>query len=326
MSQSLIPAFGRLPGPVWTLTLWLGVDALSMVVALSQGQSSLPNGSFTPVQAAVRYGVLGLLLVSIAALLVMGNRTPIWFLKLQVIAGVTYLFAILLTAPTLHGLAGGSWGYVAVSAYAAYWGSRRFGLGTVIYAAASFFLLLVLRGDLFILLSTWVIATGSIAVFGLLISAMNRRLQTGAMIDQLTGLMNRRGLDAVVADPRTRAFGANRTIVVIDLDGFKEINDLQGHLAGDSLLQEVGTRLRTSIRPDDRAVRIGGDEFLLILPRTEIRGAQALIDRLAVDFPIGFSYGCADWPDEMSFDDAVSQADMHMYRHKAARKGDPAGT
>lgn len=320
MSRSMIPAVGRLPGPVWTLVLWLAIDTLSLAVQLIQGPVSLPGGAYTPLQATVKYGVFALLIVGIAALLIMGDRTPTWFLKLQVIAGVTYLFVLLLTALTPAGAAGGSWGYVAVSAYAAYWGSRAFGLGIVIYSSASFLLLLILRNEVQTMLAIWILASGSIAIFGLLISSMNRRLQEGATIDQLTGLMNRRGLEAFVVQPRRPAAGAHRTIAVIDLDGFKKVNDEQGHQAGDELLHHVGTRLRSSIRPDDLAVRIGGDEFLLILPNTEPTGAEALMERLAQDFPIDFSYGCAEWPDGMTFDEVVSAADARMYRHKAMRK------
>jgi two-component system cell cycle response regulator len=105
-----------------------------------------------------------------------------------------------------------------------------------------------------------------------------RRLATR---DQLTGLLNRREYDRVLAEEEDRAerFGNSLALVVIDLDRFKAINDLHGHPAGDAVLREVGRRLGGVIRTVDRAARIGGEEFALILVQTDRESAMNVARR-----------------------------------------------
>ncbi|PWI57464.1 hypothetical protein BM613_08290 [Sulfoacidibacillus thermotolerans] len=96
--------------------------------------------------------------------------------------------------------------------------------------------------------------------------------------DVLTGLMNRRGFrDWLASRKNERQFG---TLAVIDLDDFKLINDTYGHLAGDYILTEVGRRLCNSSRMDDVIVRFGGDEFVLVLPNSNLDQAYEFILRL----------------------------------------------
>ena len=105
-----------------------------------------------------------------------------------------------------------------------------------------------------------------------------RRLATR---DQLTGLLNRREYDRVLAEEEDRAerFGNPLALVVLDLDRFKAINDLHGHSAGDAVLREVGRRLAGVIRTVDRAARIGGEEFALVLVQTNRESAMAVARR-----------------------------------------------
>jgi two-component system cell cycle response regulator len=95
-----------------------------------------------------------------------------------------------------------------------------------------------------------------------------RRLATR---DELTGLLNRREYERVLAEEEDRAerFGNSLALVVVDLDRFKSINDMHGHPAGDAVLREVGRRIGGVIRTVDRAARIGGEEFALILVQTD---------------------------------------------------------
>jgi diguanylate cyclase (GGDEF)-like protein len=100
-----------------------------------------------------------------------------------------------------------------------------------------------------------------------------RRLATR---DELTGLANRREYDRILAEEeeRARRFGQPLGLVIIDLDRFKSVNDAHGHGAGDAVLREVARRIAASIRTVDRAARIGGEEFALILVQTD--GLSAL--------------------------------------------------
>ena len=107
--------------------------------------------------------------------------------------------------------------------------------------------------------------------------------------------------------------------MVIDLDHFKAINDRRGHLAGDRILRDFGAALLSVARPGDVVIRSGGDEFVLILPRTEAEGAEALAQRLRETIDLEWSYGITDWAPSESFDSALARADRLMYQQKATR-------
>ena len=101
-------------------------------------------------------------------------------------------------------------------------------------------------------------------------------LRKMATRDELSGLLNRREFDRILAEEEERAqrFGQPLALVILDLDHFKLINDSHGHPAGDAVLREVASRIAGTIRTVDRAVRLGGEEFALILVQTD--GASAL--------------------------------------------------
>ena len=113
-------------------------------------------------------------------------------------------------------------------------------------------------------------------------SDLRARLESDARIDELTGLGNPRLLDerlGVEAARRAR-YGTPLSIVVMDLDGLKQINDQHGHLTGTAVLREVGEAVRREIRETDVAFRYGGDEFVVLLPHTGMADALAFADRL----------------------------------------------
>ncbi|MCB9557913.1 MAG: diguanylate cyclase [Deltaproteobacteria bacterium] len=114
------------------------------------------------------------------------------------------------------------------------------------------------------------------------LSRTNRLLKDLANRDPLTKLFNRRGLEEQLARDlaRTRRERDHLTAVLVDCDQFKAVNDALGHTAGDVVLCEVGMRLRQSVRPTDAVGRIGGDEFLVLLPDTPISMAGEVAQRL----------------------------------------------
>ncbi|MCG8566569.1 MAG: GGDEF domain-containing protein, partial [Desulfobacterales bacterium] len=106
--------------------------------------------------------------------------------------------------------------------------------------------------------------------------------QKEAQTDALTGLINRRGLGKALEVERIRA-RQNKTpfsIILLDIDHFKRVNDNFGHLVGDSLLKGLSIIIKKQIRRNDVAVRFGGEEFLILLPETHLEGAVAVAEKL----------------------------------------------
>ena len=103
-----------------------------------------------------------------------------------------------------------------------------------------------------------------------------------AHVDSLTGLINRRGLERELAIEleRTRRDGDAFSAILADCDDFKKVNDQLGHAAGDVVLKQLAQRLRDTLRPSDRIGRLGGDEFLVLLPQTRVAEAVAIAERL----------------------------------------------
>ncbi|MDQ6717549.1 MAG: sensor domain-containing diguanylate cyclase [Gemmatimonadota bacterium] len=115
-----------------------------------------------------------------------------------------------------------------------------------------------------------------------LTKADNERLEALAHIDPLTQLLNRRALtvNLVVELERVRRYNAPLTVLMIDVDHFKLVNDTHGHIAGDLVLEEIGLVLQRAVRSVDTVARYGGEEFVVVLPETGEQGAMAFAERL----------------------------------------------
>jgi diguanylate cyclase (GGDEF)-like protein len=146
--------------------------------------------------------------------------------------------------------------------------------------------------------------------------------------DPLTGLYDRRSFDRLLemAIARGNRYGWQFTLVVIDVDDLKAINDTEGHPGGDAALRELGERFRHVLRIGDDGARIGGDEFALILPNTPPEAVDALLERVrsaeARQRPCpSFSFGWAQIPgDATERDELVALADKRLYEAKRARR------
>ena len=157
-----------------------------------------------------------------------------------------------------------------------------------------------------------------------------------AMIDALTGLYNRRFAEQRLAAEVARSArkGHPLMVVLMDLNDFKRINDTHGHPAGDLVLQEFAAALNRAVRSGDLAVRMGGDEFLLILPECNRAQLQLVLDRIgplevdwegrkfAIKYSAGWKeYATGDLPDTM-----LAAADQALYANKRATKNKPETT
>jgi len=152
-----------------------------------------------------------------------------------------------------------------------------------------------------------------------------------ALVDPLTGLYNRRVAEERLASEASRSqrYGHPLAVVSFDLDKFKEINDTYGHLAGDQVLKEFAGRLGQAIRMSDFAARMGGDEFLVLLPECSTNQVEAFLARLrhieadcgGQKIPIRFSAGWVGYERGETTEQFLDRADRTLYADKRARKG-----
>ncbi len=160
-------------------------------------------------------------------------------------------------------------------------------------------------------------------------------LREKALHDALTGLPNRTLLNDRLASAVSGAQRQNvaLSVLLLDLDGFKEVNDTWGHHAGDLVLVEVATRLTSALRDSDTAARLGGDEFVVLLPGTPVEGAveaaRTLVELIAAPIiidgssrTVGASIGISAFPDDgRSAEVLLARADTAMYEAKRAGGG-----
>lgn len=154
--------------------------------------------------------------------------------------------------------------------------------------------------------------------------------QERAMTDALTGLLNRYGLQHILSREHAEARRYNRPLssLMIDLDNFKTINDTYGHATGDIALQQVASILREAVRGSDTVFRYGGEEFLVLLPETDLEGATALAEKIRQAtssrpfgdgqrvFDLTLSAGASSLCDNESGNDMIARADMALYHAK----------
>ncbi|NOY68972.1 MAG: sensor domain-containing diguanylate cyclase [Deltaproteobacteria bacterium] len=181
---------------------------------------------------------------------------------------------------------------------------------------------------------------GSIGVFTGIAAEnafLHQRVKELAIIDPLTGVYNRHYFNEIFEreEERIRRYSYPVCVLMMDLDGLKQINDIHGHLAGDKALRTIADILKSSIRESDVLARFGGDEFVLLMPHSdESRGLQVAariqdmikkwnMNSTRSDPKLGLSIGVhAAGPDNM--DNMLIKADQELYKYKKFKK-DPAG-
>lgn len=183
------------------------------------------------------------------------------------------------------------------------------------------------------------------AVIAVLLTVARRYVEmerAQSRTDHLTGAMNKKAfLEALQSElGRARRYGHSFTLVYLDLDNFKSVNDSLGHLVGDALLVETVAVFRSNIRVSDLVARLGGDEFAVILPETDEGGARVTVAKLVEQFgrsmsahtwPVTLSVGSSTSAGNESVEQLIARADGLMYAAKmrgknSARYGGPAGS
>jgi diguanylate cyclase len=159
-----------------------------------------------------------------------------------------------------------------------------------------------------------------------------RRLSEEVSTDALTQVANRRGLVQAFDDEQARAAGAPLAVGLIDIDNFKKLNDSLGHAAGDVALKTLAARVKEWLRPIDHVARFGGEEFVVLLPATELAAAQQALTRLQRQLSAGlfmhegrevfvtFSAGVTRHRPGEALDSALERADQALYEAKRTGK------
>ena len=155
-------------------------------------------------------------------------------------------------------------------------------------------------------------------------------LRNMAMFDSLTGLYNRRFAEHRLAEEVARCARKSHplTILTIDLNNFKQINDTYGHAAGDQVLREFAARLTSVIRGSDMAIRLGGDEFLIVLPECTVEQLEHVLHRLDslevawrdLRIPVTFSTGWKQLEQGETPEMMLRLCDEALYANKRGRK------
>jgi diguanylate cyclase (GGDEF)-like protein len=229
--------------------------------------------------------------------------------------------------------------YLFPVAVAAWWIGGHAGVVCSVASAAVWFLANDIIEHQFksVFLSTW--NTSIRLAFFLIVTlllvrihAMFLRERTLSRIDYLTGAYNVRAFHEISEAECLRAtrYPQPMTLAYIDLDGFKKVNDQLGHNVGDEVLRIAAKTLRAGVRRPDTVARLGGDEFALLLPQTDVAGAQTFLPRLREEllaamrrngWPVTFSIGALTCPTApASLAEVVSEADELMYDVKRAGK------
>lgn len=230
--------------------------------------------------------------------------------------------------------------YLGPVAVAAWYAGRGPGVAVAVLSCLSWYLADVAGGHPYShpAIPFWnaLVRLGFFAITAWLLATLRKgllRQEHLARTDGLTGLYGRRAFDdrlehdLALAQRRKTAL----TLAYLDVDDFKAVNEAHGHAGGDRVLLEIGRILKRSIREADTAARIGGDEFALVLPDTDGRGAQELVAKLGrglreaqamSDWGITCSIGVATFVGPVpSRESALTAADELMYQVKRERKG-----
>ena len=165
----------------------------------------------------------------------------------------------------------------------------------------------------------WIEIVGTAIVSAGTVSLLVDELRRNSLQDPLTKLPNRRAWASKLGEEINQASRSSLplSIAIIDLDQMKQINDNLGHAAGDQVLKTIGSVWPTLLRGGSQLARIGGDEFSIIAPDTDVTGLETAILRMSNATPeITFSVGISTWDGIETIDQLVGRADQLMYKMK----------
>ena len=278
---------------------------------------------FSPTAPTRVAGVLGLVGSLLAGLLwVVREHAPHWLLHAVVVLGWLSVSGCVAASTTANGAVATAFSYVWVAMYTAWFHRTRAAVLHLLGMAVGLAVALRLchepsAGQ------TWTFVVGSVGGVAATLHRLVRRLRDLAERDSLTGLPNRAAFTAA-AERAIAVADRDRqpvTVALVDLDGFKQVNDRDGHAAGDRLLRELAGSWQQVLRGGDLLARYGGDEFVLLMPATTETGAKEALDRLAAGSAASrWTAGVAQWEGE-PLAAWLARADADLYARKGVRDG-----
>jgi diguanylate cyclase (GGDEF)-like protein len=308
------------PPVVWTAALLYLCGGLACLAAVL-----FPISSREPVRLDLAIGVIA---CAVAVVLwMLGRRLSSGVFAATMALGSLAVSAIVANAHTSGGAMLAAYAYPWIAVYTAHFCSRRVAIAQCLLISAGFGTGLIASG-LSNMAIDWVIVAGTVWSTALVLGRLGDSLRQRAATDPLTCLLNRNGF--LTAATRQRAI-ADRTrtpltLAVLDLDGFKQVNDSFGHAAGDRLLADAASAWRTRLRAGDILARYGGDEFVLLLPATSPAEAGEVLERLRRgELPVSWSIGLGEWRAGETLETALSRADRDLYNVKRALVGSGGG-
>jgi len=300
-----------MPGPVWLLALWCTGTSIVLGLELILGLNAEANTLLLSVLLATAIGTL-------IALVLLRRRTPAWFLHLQTLLAIAAVDWVSFRAGTPTGASIAGTALVALAGYMGWWLRRAVAVPYLVLGIGGLAVAYSASGRMPELLPSWLVTSVMSMSFLLAFGALVEHARRQTITDPLTGLLNRSGMQVYIDEKSVGGNGAReRSIAVVDLDGFKAVNDRHGHQAGDRILADFATALRSATRPRDTVVRSGGDEFIIILDDVSDAAARDVVERLRESTASPFSYGVTSWATGERFDVAVARADQAMYADKA---------
>ena len=316
------------PGAGPLLRLGTSTSELQVVVLgcmLTAGGLFAVGGSRFSARDDARQLILGIgvlsVLIGVVTLLRRHRMSPVE-VHLGLFVGALMVTLISATTDNAAAMGAGACFVVWIAVYAACFFTPR---QTVVHVVLALVMLSVALSitwsDPMVVTVVVVSAAVNAAIAAICVGWLSVQLRRTATLDTLTGLANtaawREALSAEVE--RADRTGEPFTVVFIDVDGLKSVNDRGGHAAGDELLATVAECLRLGVRRCDTVARVGGDEFVIALPNTTESAAEAMMDRLRRDAPASFSVGVAQRRLHEGPTSLVERADTEMYRRKRRR-------
>jgi diguanylate cyclase (GGDEF)-like protein len=310
--------------PRWAASAAPEVRSLAILTAASAVacafSAAFPLAPGRPVALLLALTATGLVLS--AALAVLGPRVTQGMLTATVAVVIVMTSVLVGASSTTGGAMLAGYAYVWITVYSGLFLPRRAMQLHAVLITVGFGAGLLATG-LPETLAAWVLVSATVWGSGHALSRLAERVRRHAETDHLTGLLNRHAFVAAAEREHELAArtGADLAVVLIDLDGFKAINDREGHAAGDRLLAALSAAWQGALRPADVLARHGGDEFAVLLPATSEEGAERVVGRLEAAYPQAWSAGVAAWARGASLDAALAIADARLYEVKRARAG-----